>query len=341
MGTMVIRARLTPQVAATRRAVRELIQDLTPGSTILVALSGGADSLALASAASFEAKKLKLQIAAIIIDHGLQKGSDKVALKARGRCEALGIEQVVIEKVTVRKTGDGLEAQARESRYKGIEKVRQRLGASYVLLGHNLNDQAETVLLGLARGSGLRSISAMAKIDQERKLLRPFLDIPSADLRQACEDQGIEYWNDPHNKDDRFLRVRVRKLAESLEKTLGPGFASALARTAEIARESDDALSELARELVTRAKAKSSAKEAQFEIEPLKLAPQALRRKALHLICQNAGAKNLSRAQVLQIEQLITTWKGQKSSVISGITVERVANQLVVTSRRNPGATCS
>lgn len=341
MGPMVIRARLTPQVAATRRAVRELIQDLAPGTTILVAVSGGADSLALASAAVFEGKKLKLNLAGVIIDHGLQAGSDKVAKKAKSRCEALGLEQVVIEKVSVRKTGDGLEAEARESRYKGIEKVRAKLSASWVLLGHNLNDQAETVLLGLARGSGLRSIAAMPKIDPERKLLRPFLDIPAADLRKACQDQGIEYWNDPHNKDSKFLRVRVRKLAENLEQTLGPGFASALARTAEIARESDDALSELARELVTRAKAKSSAKKAQFEIEPLKLAPQALRRKALHQICQDAGAKNLSRAQILQIEQLITAWKGQKSSVISGITVERVANQLVVTSRRNPGATCS
>ncbi|MFY8050813.1 MAG: tRNA lysidine(34) synthetase TilS [Aquiluna sp.] len=341
MGTMVLRARLTPQVAATRKAVRQLISDLTPGTTILVAVSGGADSLALASAANFEGRKLKLNVAAVIIDHGLQLGSDKVAKKAKSRCESLGIEQVVIEKVTVRQSGDGLEAQARESRYKGIEKVRSKLGASWVLVGHNLNDQAETVLLGLARGSGLRSIAAMVKVDPDRKLMRPFLDISSADLRKACKDQGIEYWNDPHNSDDRFLRVKVRKLAENLEKTLGPGFAAALARTAEIARESDEALSLLAKELAVKARAKSTASKAQFDIEPLRLAPAALRRKAIHQICLDAGAKNLSRAQVLQIEQLITAWKGQKSSVISGITVERVANQLVVTSRRNPGATCS
>jgi tRNA(Ile)-lysidine synthase len=341
MGTMVLRARLTPQVAATRKAVRQLISDLTPGTTILVAVSGGADSLALASAANFEGRKLKLRVAAVIIDHGLQLGSDKVAKKAKSRCESLGIEQVVIEKVTVRQSGDGLEAQARESRYKGIEKVRSKLGASWVLLGHNLNDQAETVLLGLARGSGLRSIAAMVKVDPDRKLMRPFLDISSADLRKACKDQGIEYWNDPHNSDDRFLRVKVRKLAENLEKTLGPGFAAALARTAEIARESDEALSLLAKELAFKARAKSTASKAQFDIEPLRLAPAALRRKAIHQICLDAGAKNLSRAQVLQIEQLITAWKGQKSSVISGITVERVANQLVVTSRRKPGATCS
>jgi tRNA(Ile)-lysidine synthase len=133
----------------------------------------------------------------------------------------------------------------------------------------------------------------------------------------------------------------VRKLAENLEKTLGPGFAAALAKTAEIARESDEALSLLAKELAVKARAKSTASKAQFDIEPLRSAPAALRRKAIHQICLDAGAKNLSRAQVLQIEQLITAWKGQKSSVISGITVERVANQLVVTSRRNPGATCS
>jgi tRNA(Ile)-lysidine synthase len=338
---MVIRPRLTSKVAHTRRAVRELIQNLPQGTTILLAVSGGADSLALASAAAFEGKKLKLKVAAVIIDHGLQPASAKVALRAKARCEALGVEQVVIEKVQVRKTGDGLEAQARESRSKGIEKVRAKLKASWVLLGHNLNDQAETVLLGLARGSGLRSILAMSPVDQERKLLRPFLGISAADLRQACRDQGITYWNDPHNKDPRFMRVRVRRLAEDLEQTLGPGFAAALARTADIAREAEGVLNDLAKELVARTRAKTSPTKAFFDVKPLELAPQALRRKAIHQICLTAGAKNLSRTQVLQVERLITAWKGQKSIVISGITVERVSNQLVVTDRTNPGASCS
>jgi tRNA(Ile)-lysidine synthetase-like protein len=330
---MVFRPRLSGPVALTRKAVREQIADIPAVQMLLVAISGGADSLALAAATAFEAKKLSLKVAGVIIDHGLQPGSDKVALAAKKKAEALGLDPVVIERVSVKKTGDGLEAEARESRYKGIEKVRKRLGATWVLLGHNLDDQAETVLLGLARGSGLRSIAGMSKKDPERKLIRPLLDISRDEIRQACKDQGISYWNDPHNKDDRFLRVKVRKLSAQLEKTLGPGFSSALARTADIARESEDAISFLASELADRSRQSSKGKKTYFELGPLSDAPAALRRKALHQICLTAGAKSVSRKQILQIEELITSWKGQKSSVLSGITVERVANQLVVTSR--------
>jgi tRNA(Ile)-lysidine synthetase-like protein len=330
---MVFRPRLTGPVALTRKAVREQIADIPAGQLLLVAISGGADSLALAAATSFEARKLSLKVTGVIIDHGLQAGSDKIALTAKRRAEALGLDPVVIEKVSVKKTGDGLEAEARESRYKGIEKVRKRLGASWVLLGHNLDDQAETVLLGLARGSGLKSIAGMSKKDSERKFLRPLLDVTRNEIRQACKDQGISYWDDPHNKNDRFLRVRVRKLSAQLEKTLGPGFSSALARTADIARESEEAISLLATELVEKSKTSARGKKTYFDLAPLSDAPSALRRKALHQICLTAGARSVSRKQILQVEELITSWKGQKSSVLSGITVERVANQLVVTSR--------
>ena len=336
---MVVRPRLTPEVAAIRKAVRDQIFHLTKGKTLLVAVSGGADSLALASAAAFEGKKLGLKISAVIIDHGIQKGSDQIALRAAKSCSELGLDPVVIEKVEVKKGGDGLEAEARTSRYRGIEKIRKKLSAEYVLLGHNQDDQAETVLLGLARGSGLRSIAGMEKIDEERKLLRPLLDIPRADLRKACSDQGIKFWDDPHNKDVRFARVRVRKLAQKLEENLGPGFQAALARTADLAREADDALGDLTAKLIEKARAKKSSARTVLDVKVLALAKEGVRRKALHLICQEAGAKNISRSQILQVEELITNWHGQKKSTLSGITVERVANQLVVTgTKKTPGA---
>lgn len=337
MDSMVVRPRLTPEVAAIRKAVRDQLAGLPKASSLLVAVSGGADSLALASATVFEGKKLGHKVAAVIIDHGLQKGSDQISLRAAKKCQELGLDPVVIEKVEVRKTGDGLEAEARKSRYKGIEKIRKKLAASYVLLGHNQDDQAETVLLGLARGSGLRSIAGMEKVDEERHLLRPLLDIPRADLRKACRDQGIKFWDDPQNKDDRFARVRVRKLAQKLEENLGPGFQAALARTAEVAREADDALGNLAWELIEKARTKRTPRSSSYEVKILALVSAGIRRKALHLICQEAGAKNISRSQILQVEELITNWHGQKKSALSGITVERVANQLVVT-KKTPGA---
>lgn len=336
---MPVRPRLTPAIALTRKAIREVLAGY-PAKKLLLAVSGGADSLALAAATAFEAKKLKIDLVAAVIDHGLQKESAAVALTAKQRLKTLGITEVVIEKVSVKQSGDGLEAAARDARYKALEKIRKATKANWILLGHNLDDQAETVLLGLARGSGLRSISGMPLVDGERKLLRPFLDIPRDTLRQACADAGIEFWDDPHNQDSKFARVRVRKLAAELEKTLGPGFSEALSKTAKSAAEADELIEELAQKLVKKASVKVGARQVSYSIEVLAKAKAALRRKALHLICQQAGAKNISRSQVMAIDELISNWHGQKKTSLSGITVERVANQLVVKSTKplNPGA---
>lgn len=301
---------------------------------LLLAVSGGADSLALAAATVFEAKKLKIDLVAAVIDHGLQKNSSDTAREAMQRLVAIGVSEVVIEKVSVKQTGEGLEAAARAARYKALERIRKNSRADWILLGHNLDDQAETVLLGLARGSGLKSISGMPLLDDERKLVRPLLDIPRKTLRQACLDSGIEFWDDPHNSDSKFARVRVRKLADELEQTLGPGFAQALAKTAKTAAEADELIDELAEKLLKKALSKTGARQLSYSIEPLGKAKAAVRRKALHLICQQAGAKNISRAQVLAIDELITNWHGQKKSSLSGITVERVNNQLVVKSTK-------
>lgn len=336
---MPVRPRLTPAIALSRKAIREVLAELTP-KRILLAVSGGADSLALAAATVFEAKKLKIEVVAAVIDHGLQKNSSDVAAKAKTTLTGLGIEEVVIEKVSVLTKGEGLEAAARDARYKALEKVRKATKSDWIFLGHNQDDQAETVLLGLARGSGLRSISAMPTIDQTRKIVRPLLDIPRQTLRQACTDAGIEFWDDPHNQDSKFARVRVRNLASELEKTLGPGFAAALARTAESAAEADELIEGLAQKLLAKALVKVGARQISYSIEPLARAKAALRKKALYLICLEAGAKNISRSQVLAIDELITNWHGQKKSSLSGITVERVSNQLVVKSTKplKPGA---
>lgn len=330
---MPVRPRLTPAIAQTRKAIREVLPGLS-AKKLLLAVSGGADSLALAAATVFEAKKLKIDLAAAVIDHGLQKNSSDTAREAMQRLVAIGVSEVVIEKVSVEQTGEGLEAAARAARYKALERIRKNSRADWILLGHNLDDQAETVLLGLARGSGLKSISGMPLLDDERKLVRPLLDIPRKTLRQACLDSGIEFWDDPHNSDSKFARVRVRKLADELEQTLGPGFAQALAKTAKTAAEADELIDELAEKLLKKALSKTGARQLSYSIEPLGKAKAAVRRKALHLICQQAGAKNISRAQVLAIDELITNWHGQKKSSLSGITVERVNNQLVVKSTK-------
>lgn len=328
-------------MADARRAVRELIDSLSlaESSKLLIACSGGPDSMALAAATAFEAPRAGLKVAAAVIDHDLQEGSGQVALDTQARLNALGIDEVHIRKVKVAKTKEGLEAAARAARYAALDQLREASGAAITLLGHNLDDQAETVLLGLARGSGLRSISGMPSVDMSRKLARPLIGLSKASLRQACEDQGIEFWDDPHNQDSKFARVRVRQLAEQLEQSLGPGFASALARSADAAFEAEELISSLAAELLERAAAGASARALKFSISALADSHRAVLNRALLSAGQRAGGKDLSRGQVLEMAALITNWHGQKMLTFAGITVERVADELVITAtKKTPGA---
>ncbi|HOW95161.1 MAG TPA: tRNA lysidine(34) synthetase TilS, partial [Mycolicibacterium fallax] len=205
-----------------------------------VALSGGADSLALTAAAA----ALRPTVA-LIVDHRLQDGSDRVAARAAEQALGLGCQAAEILTVTVGATG-GPEAAARTARNAALQDGR---GGRPVLLGHTLDDQAETVLLGLGRGSGARSLSGMAPWTAPWG--RPLLGVRRAQTRQACADWGLEPWQDPHNDDPRYARVRVREnVMPVLESELGPGIAAALARTATLLREDAEAFEEIIDETV-------------------------------------------------------------------------------------------
>ncbi|MBW8749927.1 MAG: tRNA lysidine(34) synthetase TilS [Propionibacteriales bacterium] len=236
---------LHPALAAVRAGVRRSLVDLDPGATVLVACSGGADSLALLAAAVFEGHKAALRIVGVTVDHGLQEGSSERAVAVSDQMRALGVDESAVATVSVDAPGMGPEAAAREARYGVLGELAERFGAEVVLLGHTLDDQAETVLLGLARGSGARSLAGMRPgFDRFR---RPLLGVSRSDTETACMVEGIEWWTDPHNADPRFTRSRVRTtVLPVLEQELGPGVAEALARTADLLREDAEALDHLA-----------------------------------------------------------------------------------------------
>jgi tRNA(Ile)-lysidine synthase len=236
---------LHPAVAACRRGVRAVLTGLEPGDTVLVACSGGADSLALASAATFEGHKLGLRVIGVTVDHGLQPGSADQAARVVAQLVAIGVDETATARVEVRGEGIGPEAAARRARYDVLEQLREHTGAVLVLLGHTRDDQAETVLLGLTRGSGARSLAGMRRAFDH--YARPLLDVTRDDTVTACQVEGLDPWHDPHNDDPGYTRVRVRRtVLPVLEEHLGPGVAAALARTADQVRDDVEALDALA-----------------------------------------------------------------------------------------------
>lgn len=200
--------------------------------------------MALAEAVAHEQRRAHWCSGAVVVDHGLQPGSDEVAARAAGWLRDLGLDPVAVERVTVSDNGSGLEAAARDARYAVLGAVADRVGAAVVLLGHTLDDQAEQVLLGLVRGAGARSLSGMPPARD--RFRRPLLGVTRTQCRESLEAEGVAWWDDPMNEDTSFTRVRARRAVADLEADLGPGVAAALARSADLLREDADHLDALA-----------------------------------------------------------------------------------------------
>ncbi|MGH3278460.1 MAG: tRNA lysidine(34) synthetase TilS [Trebonia sp.] len=296
---------LSPAVAAVRNAVRASFAGLGSGDLVLAACSGGQDSLALAAALAFVAPRAGLRAGAVIVDHRLQEDSASRALAVASALRDLGLHPVQVATVTVDGSG-GPEAAARDARYTALSAAVTELGAVAVLLGHTLDDQAETVLLGLARGSGPRSLAGMPP--RRGPFVRPLLGVRRSVTASACEALGLAPWSDPHNADRRFARVRVRLDAlPALEAALGPGVAEALARTAAQLRDDAEVLEKLASSHRQRDDSLLSA-------ASLAGLPGALRSRILRSAAVEAGcpAGALTATHVARIEELVTGWHGQR-----------------------------
>lgn len=298
---------LDPAVAETRVAVRRALAGLPEGAVVIVALSGGADSLALAAATAFEGAKRGLRVASVTVDHGLQDGSAEVAAAAARQVAPLGVDPLIV-RISVGTDG-GPEAAAREARYGVLADAAADVGAAAVLVGHTLDDQAETVLLGLARGSGAASLSGMAAISG--RYARPLLGVRRAETRQACLDAGLAFWDDPHNTDAAYTRVRVRdRVLPVLEAELGPGIAEALARTAEQLREDEAAFDAQIQEFIEEICEPAEAGIA-VSVGALHVNPAALRQRIIRHVVESEFGVSLSRAQTLEVARLVTDWRGQ------------------------------
>lgn len=334
-----------PPVADIRVAVRRLLataeqRGLLGTGVVAVACSGGADSLALAAAVGHEGRHRGLTVHGLVVDHGLQAGSAEVAARAAGQLRALGYPLVDVLTPEVAGPG-GPEAAARRARYEALRSARP--SDSLVFLGHTLDDQAETVLLGLGRGSGPRSMSGMRPLDPP--WARPLLGVTRSTTRQACAALGLDPWSDPHNTDPRFTRVRLRnEVLPLLEDVLQGGVAAALGRTAAQLAEDGAALDELAAAALDRADPRESGGEpahsvgpgrdigvkpptrdaqpadttdwvgevrAELLVTPFDAVHPAIRRRALRRWLLDGGVPALSDLQLRSVDALVGNWRGQ------------------------------
>jgi len=332
------RPRLTPAMADVRRVVREnwALAGVTADDLVLVAVSGGADSMALAAAAAFEGARAGVRVGAVIVEHGLQEVTKIVAENTAKRLSELGLAPVEVRAVVVGSDG-GPEAAARTARYEALELAREETGARFVMLGHTLDDQAETVLLGLARSSGAKAISGMSPVGQH--YIRPMLELRRETTVAFCADSGIEVWNDPHNQDPRYLRVRVRnEVLPMLEDVLGPGFAEALARTASQLRQDSAALDALATaRFVAHAQIQPTAVE--LPVEKIQGLAEGILVRVLKLAVERVGGQPTATT-LATVSELVTDWHGQKTLTLPGARVVRTGQKLVFRSAKTlkPGA---
>jgi tRNA(Ile)-lysidine synthase len=327
---------LHPSVAAVRSAVRHGLADLEPGARLLVACSGGADSLALASATVFEGRDQGWYVVGVTVDHGLQDDSAERAERVVGQLAALGVDETVSARADVQAPGLGPEAAARTARYALLDEVRQRFEAEAVLLGHTRDDQAETVLMGLARGSGGRSIAGMRRAFEHYR--RPLLDVSHTDTVTACQVEGLEYWEDPHNSDDAYTRVRVRRrLLPVLEDELGPGVTESLARTADLLRADMELLDTYADEALA-----GVVVEGGLSVEAMARLATPIRTRVLRAAAVGAGAPagETFQQHVVAVDALVTDWHGQKWVDLPGH-VRAVRRDGVLAFERAPDATAT
>ena len=319
---------MTRALVELRSAVRPHLEKLDAGDNVLIAVSGGADSLALAAAVFAESKELLINTIAVTIDHQLQSGSGDQAMRVSTQLQQLGYQEVIVEKVVVDQSS-GIESGARTARYAALHAIADTRNAAQIYLGHTRDDQAETVLLGLARGSGARSLSGMAPVNG--KIIRPMLSLTREVTEQVCADLNLTKWSDPHNVNQEFSRVRVRtQVLPLMEETIGPGIAEALARTASLLRDDADALDQMA-------DAASQGHDlASLEISHLAALPKAVRTRVIRraIYAQGAPSGSISADHVSAVEALVTSWHGQgEVSLPGGVKVARISGRLSLYAR--------
>jgi tRNA(Ile)-lysidine synthase len=312
------------EIARASEVSHALSPDLLPaGSAVLVACSGGADSTALAAAAAARAQDLSLHVVLGHVDHALRADSQEDAERVARLAAALGLpfRGARLASLTREIRALGLEAAAREARYDVLEKLAREAACDRIATAHTRRDQAETILLRLARGAGP---GALAGIRRDRtlasgvRLVRPLLGVPREATEDLCERLGLSFSRDPHNSDPERARARLRAVWPALLEALGPRLEQALAGSARIAADEDALLQTLAVEALREAEVPGG-----LDAQALARLPPALARRCL--LAASAGVLRPERAHLEQMVGLLERPRaaldvpGGRFHVVSGV----------------------
>jgi tRNA(Ile)-lysidine synthase len=326
------------------------------GERVVVAVSGGADSSALLLALDelLRTGRLGLRLRVAHLDHGLRGEAGKEDARwVEALANELGVE-VEVGRADVKESaagaGDNLEQAARRARYEFLGGMAEKCGARVVLTGHTLDDQAETVLLRLLRGSGAEGLGGIEPVRAlvakgEIQLARPLVSWARRALTERyCRERGVEFRVDAMNEDERFSRVRVRRQLLPLLESFNPRVVEALSRTAELLREDASVLSAAAEELLSLASEgeknalseKGASIPASLSVDVLGRASVAVRRRALRLWLAR-GRGDLRRLELIHlagVEKLLTGERGGRVAELPGdCFVERRRGRLILKSR--------
>lgn len=303
--------------------------------------------MALAAVSHIVCTSMGVRCGAVIVDHGLQEGSEQVASEAADRCRALGLGPVIVRNATVQARGEGLEAAARQARYDELCAAAHESGAIAVLLAHTMDDQAETVLIGLLRSRGVDALAGMPQVFTRSgaTFARPLFTLTRAETTGICEDLGMEYWDDPTNGDavdgelpnDYPLRSRVRHdLLPAIERFAGFNVTRHFAESARLARMDKEYLDQRSDEVMGEAvtavdwPASSAAVSTDtpracaagdtndsshgiglmISVKRITREPEAIRLRVIAHALSQAGV-NASAAQIAAIDRLVVDWHGQ------------------------------
>ena len=298
----------------------------TKDAAVVVAVSGGADSTALLLGLNelIERGKLLLELTVAHLDHGLRKQSKEDAAWVKRLASQLGYS-VVVRRVDVRKlaskTGDNLEQCARRARYDFLKTTARKAEAQLILTGHTLDDQAETVLLRLLRGSAAEGLSGIESVrtlehGSNLQLGRPLVSwARRSEVEDYCRAQQVEFLKDEMNESEEFSRVRVRKQLLPLMRSFNNKIVEALSRTATLLREDADVLSLEAEKLLTAATAGSELhlnRNSSLNVKVVASAPPAVRRRTVRLWLERERGhlRRLEMVHLVAIERLLQGEKG-------------------------------